>query len=171
MQAEKQTLIDELVDRIQSSPFLLVTDYTGLTVSQFGVLRGRLRESGARYHVAKNTYLKRVASNSEFPEYLSGAFSGQTAIVTGQADVCAAAKVLKTFEKEFQRPKIRAGLLDGRFLAGTEVLALAELPPREVLLAQLLGLIQAPATGLVRLLNEPGSRLARLLQAHVDKNS
>ncbi len=171
MQAEKQILIDELVERIHSSPFLLVTDYTGLTVTQFGVLRGRLRESGARYHVAKNTYLKRVARGSELPADLAGAFSGQTAIVTGRSDVCAAAKVLKAFEKEFQRPKIRAGLLDGRFLADTDVFALADLPPRDVLLAQILGLIQAPATGLVRLLNEPGSLLARVLQAHVDKNS
>ena len=90
---------------------------------------------------------------------------GQTAFVTGAEDVAAAAKVLKTFEKEFKKPAIKLGILDGAILDEEQVKAIAELPTREVMLAMLLGTINAPASQLVRTLNEPGASLARVLQA------
>jgi len=108
--------------------------------------------------------LRLAIKELELPE-LNGALTGQTAMVTGPSDVCAAAKALKTFQAEFTKPELRAGILDNAVLSADQVKALAELPSREVLQAQLLGLLLSPATKLVRTLNEPGASLARLLQA------
>jgi large subunit ribosomal protein L10 len=91
------------------------------------------------------------------------------AVVTGQKDVSAAAKVIKTFHSEFEKPKIKFGFLNNQRLEGKELEALADLPSIEVLRGKLLGVFQAPATKLVVLLNTPASQLARVLQARVDK--
>ncbi len=90
-------------------------------------------------------------------------------VVTGAQDVCAAAKVVKNFSDEFKKPEIKGGVLDGALLDAAGIKALADLPSREVLLAQLLGVLQAPASKLVRTLNEPAASLARVLQAKADK--
>ncbi len=90
---------------------------------------------------------------------------GQTAFVTGESDVAAAAKVLKSFEKEFQKPAIKLGILDGDILDEAQVKAIAELPTRDVMLATLLATINAPASQLVRTINEPAASLARVIQA------
>ncbi len=169
MKAEKQLIIDTLLERINQSPFLLVADYAGMTVPQFEELRNRLRAAGAEFHVAKNTFVKRAASDAEVPETINEMLSGQTAIVTGESDVCAAAKTLKNFHKEFERPVIRGGALDGEVLDVAQVNALADLPPKEVLQAQLLGVLQTPGRQLATVLNESITQLARVLQARVDK--
>jgi large subunit ribosomal protein L10 len=91
------------------------------------------------------------------------------AVVTGQKDVSAAAKVLKTFSSEFSKGAIQFGYLKDQRLEGKDLLELADLPSIEVLRAKLLGLLQAPAGQLVRMINTPGSQLARALQARVDK--
>ncbi len=169
MQIEKKTIIDDLLERVNGSPFLLVADFSGLTVSQFEELRTRLEQAGSRIHVTKNSYVKRVIKEAELPEGLAECLTGQTAVVTGEEDVCAAAKTLKNFHKEFSRPTMKMGVLDGKLLTDQEVNQLADLPSKEQLLGQLLGLLQAPATNLARLLNEPGAQIARAMQAHVDK--
>jgi large subunit ribosomal protein L10 len=94
---------------------------------------------------------------------------GQTAVVTGENDVAPVAKIFKTFAAEFKVATLKIGFVDRAILSATELEKLADLPAREVLQAQLLGLLLAPATRLVRLLNEPGSALARLLQAKAEK--
>jgi large subunit ribosomal protein L10 len=96
---------------------------------------------------------------------------GQTAVVTGAQDVCAAAKVMKNFSDEFKKPEIKGGVLDGALLDPAGIKALADLPSREVLLATLLGVLQAPASKLVRTLNEPAASLARVLQAKADQGA
>ena len=169
MQVEKKIIIDDLLERVNASPFMLVADFSGLTVSQFEELRVRLAACQSRIHVTKNSYIKRVIKEAELPEGLTECLTGQTAMVTGEEDVCAAAKVLKNFQKEFERPSVKMGVLDGKLLSEADVQQLADLPSREALLSQLLGLLQAPATDLARLLNEPGSQLARAMKAHVDK--
>lgn len=169
MQIEKKTIIDDLLARVNGSPFMIVTDFSGLTVSQFEELRTRLDGVKSAIHVTKNSYIKRVIKEADLPEGLSDGLAGQTAIVTGEEDVCGAAKILKNFYKEFERPTIRVGVLDGKLMTDAEVNQLADLPSREQLLGQLLGLLQAPATNLARLLNEPGAQVARAMQAHVDK--
>jgi large subunit ribosomal protein L10 len=168
MRPEKVTIVSDVKARLQASPFAIITDYTGMQVTHFEELRTRLTAAGAECHVVKNTFLKRAAAELGMPE-LNGILAGQTALVTGEADICAAAKVLKTFVSEFEKPVIKAGILDNAALTTEQVLALASLPSKEVLQATLLGLLLAPATRLARVLNEPGASLARLLKAKAEK--
>ena len=170
MNPDKKIILDELLGRINSSPFVLVVEYTGMTVPEFSELRSRLRDAGSECHVAKNTFMKKALAEAGLPD-TGDSLVGQTAFVTGEADVAAAAKVLKSFEKEFKKPSIKLGILDGDILDENQVKAIAELPAREVLLAQLLATINAPATQLARVLNEPGASLARVIKAKFDGES
>ena len=111
MKAEKQIIIDEILERINASPFMLVTDYSGMNVPEFAELRNRLREAGASYQVAKNSFVKRATEAAEYPAEIKETLGGQTAIVTGESDVSAAAKILKNFRKEFEKPEIKGGVL------------------------------------------------------------
>lgn len=169
MKEVKQVIIDELLESINESPYLLVADYGGMTVPEFEELRKRLKTKGAKFQVAKNSFVRRAGESAEFPDGFSEFLSGQTAVVTGETDVCAAAKELKEFNKEVGKPGVRGGILDGELLDEGKVKALADLPPMEVLQAQLLGMLNQPAQKLVTVLNEPGSALARVLQAKSDQ--
>ncbi|MDP4584821.1 MAG: 50S ribosomal protein L10 [Verrucomicrobiales bacterium] len=169
MKALKKVVIDDILSTINDSPFLIVIDYAGMKVAQFQELRKRLAATGAKLQVAKNTFVKQAADSAEYPSELAGHLTGQTAIVTGSSDVCASAKVLKTYSKEISKPAIRCGVLDGTFLDSAKVIALADLPPMDILRAQLLGVFSSPAQKLVTVLNEPGSALARVLQAKADQ--
>jgi large subunit ribosomal protein L10 len=169
MKVLKKIAIDQLLERVSASPFLIVVDYGGMKVSQFEELRKRLRATGAKLQVAKNTFVKQVATSVEYPEELSASLVGQTAVVTGESDVCATAKILKTYAKEIGKLPIRCGVLDGAFLAEAQVIALADLPPLDTLRAMLLGVFNSPAQKLVSVLNEPAASLARVLQAKADQ--
>jgi large subunit ribosomal protein L10 len=107
-------------------------------------------------------------TDSGFPQ-VADQFAGQTAVVTGEADVAPVAKIFKTFAKEFKLAALRIGFVDRAALSAPELETLAELPAREILQAQLLGLLLSPATRLVRLFNEPAAALARLLSAKAEK--
>ena len=168
MRPEKAFIVDDLVARLQKSPFLIVTDYHGLKVDQFSDLRTRLAGVGANYTVVKNTFLNRAALEVGYPD-LSTSLTGQTAIVTGDKDVSAAAKVLRTFATESKKMSVRAGVVDSALFDEKQLSALADLPSKEVLQSQLLGLLQTPAAQLLRTINEPARSVASLLQAYVDK--
>ncbi|HQZ30051.1 MAG TPA: 50S ribosomal protein L10, partial [Verrucomicrobiales bacterium] len=103
MKELKKVAIDDILRSINDSPYLLVVDYSGLKVSQFQELRKRLKATNARLQVAKNSFVKRAADSAEYPAELADSLVGQTAIVTGETDVCATAKVLKTFNKESKK--------------------------------------------------------------------
>lgn len=165
MKIEKTLMIEDLVKRVNASPFLFVVDYSGLTVPRWEELRRRLRGAGAEIHVFKNNLVRKAAEKAGYPSQIGDALTGQTALVTGEQDVCAAAKVMKTFAKEFEKPKLKGGVLDGNLLTADGINSLADLPSKEVLQSQLLGVLQAPASKLVRLLNEPAASLARVLKA------
>lgn len=169
MKADKQIIIDEILERINNSPFTLVAEYTGMTVPQFADLRNRLAEKGAEIHVSKNALVKRAADTAGLPEEIGAELSGQNALVTGEQDVCAAAKVLKDFRKENDKPSVKVGSLDGAALDAEQIDALASLPPMEVLQATLLGVLLQPGTKLVRTLNEPASALARVFAAKAEQ--
>ncbi len=168
MRPEKALIVSDLAEKLTASPFLLVTDYQRMKVDQFGELRNRLAPTGAEVHVIKNSFLKRAMADSGFPD-VADKLTGQTAVVTGKADVAPVAKVLKTFAAEFNIASLKIGVINREVLSIADVEALADLPARDVLLAQLLGVLLAPATKLVRVLNEPASSLARLLSAKADK--
>lgn len=168
MHPDKETIVSNLNQKLNASPFLFVTDYTGLKVDQFAELRTRLFNVGAKCQVVKNSFLRLAVKEAGLPEL--GELAGQTAIVTGDKDVAAAAKVLKTFAAEFQKPTVKVGVVDRLVVSKEQIQTIADLPSREVLLATLLGTLQAPASALVRLLNEPASQLARVLKAKADKD-
>ena len=169
MHPAKESIVIDLEAKLNASPFLFVADYTGLKVAQFAELRTRLWNVGASCHVVKNTFLRRAAKSAGLPELAE--LKGQTAIVVGEKDVAAAAKVLKNFTAEFKKPEMKTGVVDKIVVSTEQIKAIADLPSREVLLATLLGTLNAPATQLVRVLNEPASSLARLLQAKADKDA
>jgi large subunit ribosomal protein L10 len=168
MRPEKTNIVSDLSEKLKRSPFVIVTDYQHMKVADFSELRSRLAPTGAEMHVVKNNFLKRAMADSGFPD-VSDQLFGQTAIVTGENDVAPVAKIFKTFATEFKIAAVKIGFIDRAVLSTAELETLAELPPRETLQAQLLGVLLSPATRLVRLLNEPASALARLLKAKAEK--
>lgn len=168
MRPEKASIVSELSEALKRSPFVLVTDYRGMKVSNFSELRTRLASTGAEVHVVKNSFLKLAMTDSGFPK-VADQFAGQSAVVTGEADVAPVAKIFKTFATEFKLAALKVGFVDRAVLSTADLETLADLPAREILQAQLLGLLLSPATRLVRLFNEPGAALARLLNAKAEK--
>ena len=170
MRAEKKNIGDEYIARLNASPFFFVVDYTGLKVGPITELRKRLIQAGAEIHVVKNTLFRRAVQEAGVAD-LGATLSGQLAMVTGKRDVSVAAKVVKTFSAEFDKPKIKFGYLNNERLETKDILTLADLPSLDVLRGKMLGVLKAPATKLVALLNTPASQLVRVLQAHVEKGA
>lgn len=168
MRAEKQFIGQEYVTRLNQSPFFMVVDYRGLTVGHFTELRKRLARAGSQIHVVKNSIF-RVAVKEAGLADLGATLAGQLAVVTGQQDVSAAAKIVKTFQAEFDKPKLKFGYLNSQRLESQDLMALADLPSLEVLRARILGVLQAPAAKLVAVINTPGSQLARIIKAKSEK--
>src|ERR1035441_8427483 len=168
MRPEKQTLTKEYLARLNASPFFIVVNYKGMKVAHMTELRKRLTKAGAQIHVVKNSVF-RLAGKEAGGGDLNGRLGGQIAVVTGQRDISAAAKVVKTFGTELDRLKVQFGYLNNQRLEQPEIMMLADLPSLEVLRAKLLGLFIAPASKLVRLLNTPAGQMACVLQARADK--
>jgi large subunit ribosomal protein L10 len=169
MRPEKQNLTKEYLARLNTSPFFIVVNYKGLSVGNLTELRKRLITAGAEIHIIKNSIFRLAAKEAGLAD-LNGSLAGQLAVVTGKRDISTAAKVVKTFGKEFgDKLKVHFGYLNSQRLEQPAVLTIADLPSMEVLRAQLLGVLNAPASKFVRLLNTPASQLARVLQARRDK--
>ena len=168
MRAEKQILTKEYTARLNASPFFIVANYKGLKVAHLTELRKRLQKAGAEIHVVKNSAF-RIAAREAGLAGLPSVLTGQLAVVTGQKDISAAAKVVKNFAAEFDKLKVQFGYLDNQPLAEAAIVALADLPSLDVLRATLLGLLNAPATRLVRLLKTPAEQLARVIKAKSEK--
>src|SRR6476661_11108231 len=139
MRTEKQFISKEYLNRLNASPFFIVVEYQGLKVGPITELRKRLNKAGAEIHVVKNSIFRLAAKEAGVAE-LNGALAGQLAVVTGQRDISAAAKTVKTFQSEFEKPKLRFGYLNNHRLETAELMALADLPSIEVLRGRLLGL-------------------------------
>jgi large subunit ribosomal protein L10 len=168
MRPEKQNLTKEYLVRLNAAPFFIVVNYKGLKVAHLTELRKRLTKAGAEIHIVKNSVF-RIAAKEAGVGDLNGALSGQLAVVTGPKDISTAAKVVKTFGAEFDRLKVHFGYLNNQRLEQPEIMMLADLPAPEVLRAMFLGVLNAPASKLVRLLNTPAGQMARVLKARADK--
>jgi len=168
MREQKKTITAEYLERLNNSPFFVVVDYQGLKVAPMTELRKRLSETGANMHVVKNSIFRIAAKDAGLGD-LNESLRGQMAVVVGQKDIAAAAKVLKSFAKEFERPQIKFGYLNNERLEAQQVESIADLPPMETLRAMFLGVLQAPATKLVRLLQTPAGQLARVLKAKTEQ--
>ncbi len=168
MRAEKQYISAEYLTRLNASPFFIVVDYRGLKVGPITELRKRLNKAGAEMHVVKNSIFRLAVKEAGVAD-LGGTLTGQLAVVTGQKDVSSAAKVVKTFSAEFDKPKIRFGYLKNQRLESADIIALADLPSIEVLRCRLLGVIMAPATKLAATINTPGHAIGARAQARAKK--
>lgn len=145
---EKDAFVGELQQKLDGARGFYLTDFTGLSVKQMTQFRARLRKQGVEYVVVKNTLAQRALQNLEMPD-VAGYFAGPTGLVIGRDDPVAAAKVLTDFAKEFgDRPAVKVGVVERREYGPEQVKKLADLPPREVLLAQIAGGLQAPMSRL-----------------------
>jgi large subunit ribosomal protein L10 len=170
MRAEKQYISNEYLARLNASPFFIVVDYRGLKVGPITELRKRLNKAGAEMHVVKNS-LFRLAVKEAGVADLGATLAGQLAVVTGQRDVSSAAKIVKSFSAEFDKPKVQFGYLKNQRLESADIMALADLPSIEVLRGRLLGVIMAPATKLAAVINAPATQLVRVLKARLEKEA
>jgi large subunit ribosomal protein L10 len=168
MRTEKQNISKEYVARLNASPFFIVVDYTGLKVGPITELRKRLLKAGAQIHVVKNSLFRLAAKEAGVAD-MNGGLSGQLAVVIGQRDVSSAAKAVKTFHAEFEKPKIRFGYLNNQRLEAKDIVSLADLPSLDVLRGKLVGLINTPATRLAQIIQTPGAQLARVIKAKAEK--
>ncbi len=149
---EKQTAVEALTAKLTSATSIYVTDYAGLNVHNVTELRRRLRRAGVEYLVVKNTLALRALAEAKIAG-LDAYFAGPTAVALTAADAAAAAKVLTDFAKEFQKPAVKAAVVDGQEVSPAQVKRLAQLPPREVLLSELAGALNAPLSGFVGVLS------------------
>ena len=146
--AEKQETVTALADRLRRAGTVYVTDFTGLDVAAMTRLRRRLRQAGTTFVVVKNTLALRALGDAQV-QGLEEHVAGPTGFVLAGTDPVAAAKVLADFAKEFEKPAIRAGLVEGKRVSPEQVRRLATLPSRTELLAQVGGALQAPMAGFV----------------------
>ena len=160
---EKQAVVDELAARLKRARSVYVTDFAGLNVAHVTDLRRRLRQAGVEYVVVKNTLAKRALDGAGVAG-LAPYLSGNTALALA-TDASVAAKVLTDFAREFHKPAVKGGVVDGRAVAPEQVKRLAQLPSREVLLAELGAAMQAPLAGFVGVLQSLVSNFAGALEA------
>jgi large subunit ribosomal protein L10 len=162
---EKDAFVGELQQKLSGAASFYLTDFTGLSVKQMTQLRTRLRKSGVEYVVVKNTLAQRALQGLELPD-VAGFFTGATGLAIGRTDAVAAAKVLTEFAREFNdRPALKVGVVDRREYGPEQVKALATLPPREVLLAQIAGGLQAPMARLAGGMSQILAGFARAVDA------
>ncbi|TFG54004.1 MAG: 50S ribosomal protein L10 [Gemmatimonadales bacterium] len=149
---ERQAMVETLAEELERSPNLYLTDFTGMDVLRITEFRSRLRQAGVRYRVVKNTLMQRALADSQVSG-LDEHLAGPTGLVLAGDDPITAAKVLADFIKEHERPALKIGLVDGQTMTPAEITHLASLPPRDVLLSQFAGALQAPMAQFAGIMN------------------
>lgn len=153
MRAEKQFLIDEVQNHLKKSDYVILANFTKVTVADVAKLRGQLAEQNAEFHVVKNSSLRVAGKALGLPD-VDAALAGPTAVVVGGKNPYAVAKVLKKFFEENQKLEVKIGVIDNKPVSAAELAQLAELPSMEALRSQLLGLFTQHGAAFVRVLNE-----------------
>jgi len=149
---ERQTTVETLAEQLRSSPNVYVTDFTGLNVLRMTEFRRRLRAAGVTYVVVKNTLAQRALAANQVTS-LDEHLAGPTRLILAGKDPVIAAKVLTDFAREFEKPTIKVGLVDGKPVTPEQVQRLATLPTKDVLLSQLAGALQAPLAQFAGVMN------------------
>jgi large subunit ribosomal protein L10 len=165
---EKVAVVDEVRDKLAGADAALLTEYRGLTVKQLAELRRQLRPAGGEYKVYKNT-LVRFAAREVVEDRLDPLLTGPTAITFVRGDAAAVAKLLRDYARGHQALVVKGGLLGDKVVTAKDVEALADLPSRDVLLAQLAGAFQAPLVKLAGLLQALPRNFAYGLAALIDQ--
>jgi large subunit ribosomal protein L10 len=150
---EKEARVEELSKQLKGKGVVLLSDFTGMDVLTATEIRRRFREASVEFRVVKNTLVKRAIEDAGLAD-LSESLKGPNAIVLSKDDPIAPAKILAEFEKKRSTPKIKSGWVESRVLTAAEIRRLAELPSRDVLLAQIAAGFQAPISGFAALLSE-----------------
>ena len=164
---QKAAVVDEIAAQFQSADAVFAVDYRGISVAQAADLRDRLREVDSRFRVVKNSLSERAADQAGM-QSIKPMLTGPTALTFVSGDAAAAAKALNDAARALQLLAFKGGILDGALLSPDDVRSIARLPSRDALIAQLVGTVAAPLTGLARTLNALVSGLAIQLQAIVD---
>ena len=162
---QKETVVRALRESLKASKASFLVDYKGLTVVQMQQLRGQLRDKGGRLQVAKARLMKRAAGDLDGVEILLPFFKEQVGLVFAMQESPAIAKVLHEFSKEHKALELVAGCLEAQLLDVQAIVRMASLPSKEVLLGQVCCMLNAPISGLVRLLNMLILRLLLVLKA------
>ena len=170
MRPEKKSAFEEIRSKVSGAGFVILADYAGLDVIKTQELKKRLRGVNASMQVVKNRVFSTVIKDLGY-QTMDAGLSGPSAMVYGQGDVVMAAKVLKDFIKENEKPVIKLGALQGATITSKDVADLAALPSREVLLSQFVGTLAAPMQGLVGVLQAKLASLVYVLKAIEEKKS
>jgi large subunit ribosomal protein L10 len=149
---EKEAIVQEFGEQFKGSSGIVVTEYQGLNVAEITELRNKLRAAKCDYKVVKNTLSIKALADLGLEDFLKH-FTGPTAIAIENGDPVESAKILVEFAKTHQKLKLKAGMLGKKVISTEDIKSIANLPSRNVLLAQVLGTLQAPITGLVNALN------------------
>jgi large subunit ribosomal protein L10 len=166
--SQKKQLVEDLHAKFEKSKIVILTDYKGLNVSKINELRRKLTDANIEYRVVKNTLLARASEDTDVAA-VKDHFTGPTAIALSYDDPVAPAKVLADFAKDNDKLEIKIGVMAGKLLDVQAIKSLSELPSREVLLSQLLSVMNAVPTALVRALTNVPEKLLYALQAIKDQ--
>jgi large subunit ribosomal protein L10 len=166
--AHKVAVVDDVKTRIGAAAASIVSEYRGLTVAELAELRTALEAVGGDYKIFKNTLVRRAVDGSEY-QLLSEYLSGPSALTFVQGDVSAVAKALRDFSRTNPLLVIKGGLADGSLLSAADLAALADLPPREVLLARMAGALAAPMQQMAGLLEALPRNMAYGISALIEQ--
>jgi len=166
---QKAEQVEVLTEKLRKAKVALLTDYRGLTVTQLQELRGRLRTGDVEYRVVKNTLARRAAEAAGVPA-LQSELEGPVAIAFGYDDLSLPSKLINEFVRSTRlKLEVKGGLVEGRVFTPDQVKQLADLPSREMLIAQLMGTLQSPVGQLVGIMQTPVQQLVGVLDAYKTK--
>ena len=165
----KVEILDQYNAWLEGSRAVFITEYTGLGMKEIDDLRAKVREAGGEFHVIKNTLGKMAFEKAGYVD--NEYFVGSTAVGFAFEDAPGVAKAISEYAEKSEFVNIKGGYLGAEMMSSTQIKALADLPPLPVVRSQLLGVLQAPASKLVRTLAEPGRSLAAVIKARADQQA
>ena len=163
-------MVRDIQESLESSSYVILADYSGLTVEGVTELRSKLRPANGRLTVVKNSFLARAAEQLKW-DGLPAMINGSTAMITGDGDVTQVAKILAGFRKEHEKPTLTGGMVGSEALDSAGIGELAKIPSREVMLGILVGTVAAPLSQVVGVLNQKVASLLYVLKAVEEKKS
>lgn len=169
MRSEKLHLVNYIGSLLTGSDYVYFISYKGLKVKDMTTLRGKLANVNASCHVLKNTLIKKAAEVSKIEAFASFELTDSTALISGTGDASEVAKIIMEFGKTFTSVAPKGGYFEGAVLTVSDVDMIASLPSKDVLRAQLLGVLQAPSRNLVSLLNAKAASIINVINAYKDK--
>lgn len=170
---QKQITIEELTEKFRQASSLYLADFSGINVQKMEKLRRKIRESNSEFRVVKNTLAKIALERAGYSQDIMKYFEGPTGIAFGFEDAVAPAKVLVEFmkEKENEKMKVKACLVEKQVFDGSNLESISKMPSKKDLLAQLMGLLNSPLQNLVMLLNSPLQNLVGVLESLKEKKA